>query len=352
MAEDEVLVAKYNRAGFLTLNRPGALNALSGEMLGAMWEALDEWRKDIDVYAVVLDSSSPKVFCAGGDIRFVHQHARKDQERACAFLRREYSYNWRLSNFSKPHVALMNGLTLGGGVGVSFYGTHRVAGADFCVGMPETIIGFVPDVGASWFLGHMPGAIGLYLALTGRTINRADAYYLGLVTHCIDQRHFADVKQALSEAEPIDDLLDGLHEDPGEVELKRLRSWIEAVFSASTLEEIFSRAEGLGEQTRGWSTKVLEELRRKSPTSLHLSMQLWKRGRNLNLRRALQQEYGVICNLLRGDDFYEGVRAQLVDRDKAPKWRPASIGEVSQADIDACFSAPSHQLDLPEPETV
>ncbi len=347
MGDKHLLVKKNNRAGLLTLNRPGALNALSYEMFGELASTLADWQEDPEIYGVVLESAADKVFCAGGDIREVHERGQQDPKLAGAFLRREYEYNWQLDLFTKPHISLINGLVLGGGVGISLYGTHRVAGPKFSLAMPETAIGFIPDIGASWFLGHLPYATGLYLALTGRSINRADAHQLGLVTHIIDEKHYPDIKQAIGEGQPVDSLLDELHNDPGKGELPRLAGWIEAVFSASTLEEIFERAKALGDKSDGWSLRVLEELRAKSPTSLHLALRLWKKGRTMSLRAALQMEYGVVCNLLRQQDFYEGIRALIIDKDKSPQWNPENIADVSKTRLAALFENNWGQLNLP-----
>lgn len=348
MGDDQVLVVKKGRAGLLTLNRPAALNALSSAMLDSMSVALADWARDPEIYAVVLDAADGRAFCAGGDLRELRTHGLEDLARARAFLRQEYSYNWQLEMFTKPHLALINGLVFGGGVGVSLYGTHRVAGENYAFAMPETAIGFFPDVGTSRLFGHMPGAIGLYLSLTGRRIGPADALYLGLVTHVIKSGHFPAIKQAMSEGEPIDQVLDGLHEAPEGGEMKRLRSWIEAVFSASTIGEIITRATALGDETRGWSLAVLEELQRHSPTSLHVAMELWKRGRDLSLRRALELEYLVAANVLEEQDFFEGIRAVLIDKDRAPRWQPATIGEVKKNDVDRLFANRHEPLGLPE----
>lgn len=348
MGDKHLLVKKNNRAGLLKLNRLGALNALSYEMFGRLSEALEQWQDDPEIYGVVLDSAPGKVFCAGGDIREVHERGQKDPKLAAAFLCREYEYNWQLDRFTKPHISLMNGLVLGGGVGISLYGTHRVAGQSFALAMPETAIGFIPDIGASWFLGHLPYSTGLYLALTGRSINRADAYKLGLVTHCIDDKFFPDIKRAISEGQPVDTLLDELHKAPGKGELPGLASWIEAVFSASTLDEIFVRAKALGDTSDGWSLRVLDELRTNSPTSLHLAHRLWKRGRKMNLEAALQMEYGVVCNLLRQEDFYEGIRAMILDKDKSPIWQPTAIADISATRLEALFENNWGELNLPK----
>lgn len=350
MGDKYVLVEKNHRAGCLTLNRPKSLNALSYEMFGQLSEALKIWQKDPEIYGVVLDAVASPAFCAGGDIREVFARGRKDPKLACDFLSREYRYNWQLDHFTKPHVSLINGMVLGGGVGISFYGTHRVAGERYSFAMPEISIGFIPDIGGSWFLGHLPGTVGLYLSLTGRSINRADAYALGLATHVIDEQHYPAIKQAMSEGEPIDAILDELHTDPGEGELRRLRSWIDAIFSASTLKEIFQRAKDLEGTTKGWSLFVLEELQQKSPTALHLAHRLWKKGKNLNLHRVLQLEYGVVSNLVRQDDFYEGIRAMVIDKDKTPHWQHNDIADLSKSDIEYLLENHWGELDLGEGE--
>ncbi len=346
MGDKHLLVKKNNRAGYFTLNRPNALNALSLQMFETLSRELGRWQKDPEIYGVVLDAVGDKVFCAGGDLKEVVALAQQSPERACAFLAREYQYNWQLEKFTKPHVALMNGVVLGGGVGISLYGTHRVAGEKFRLAMPETAIGFVPDVGGSWFLGHMPYSTGLYLALTGRSIGRADAYDLGLVTHCVDESHFATIRAGMSEGEPIDTVLDGLHEAPGKGELKPLHGWIEAVFSASSLAEIFERAQSIGKQTKGWSLDVLDELRQKSPTSLLLTHRLWKKGRHSTLRSALQREYRVVASLMREPDFFEGVRAMIMDKDKAPNWKPPHIEDLSKQEIEALMNDRGAKLEL------
>ncbi len=346
MGDRQIIIEKNNRLGRMVLNRPEALNALSYEMLEQMSEVLERWQNDPQIYGVILESADDSVFCAGGDVREVRERGRRDPAQACQYLKREYRYNWQLENFTKPHISLINGPVFGGGVGISVYGTHRVAGEGFALAMPETAIGFVPDVGASRFLGHLPYSTGLFLALTGRTIGRADALSLGLVTHTINSEHFPAIREAISAGEPVDSLLDGLQTDPGREELKSLSGWIEAVFSASTLEEIFERAQNLGEKTGGWSLDVLSELRRKSPTSLRLAHEMWKKGRFLSLRRALELEYCVVCNLMEGKDFYEGVRAKLIDKDNKPSWQPDEIKDFSGDEARKMMRNQNASLDL------
>ena len=348
MEPEALHIEKRNRLGLATLNRPKKLNALDADMLETLSAALQGWQSDPQIYGVVLEAEGQRAFCAGADVRQISLSGQEDLAAARAFFQKEYGYNWQLNNFTKPHIALMDGLVLGGGVGISLYGTHRVAGENYAFGMPETAIGLVPDVGASWFLGHLPNSVGLYLSLTGRMINRADAHKLGLVTHCIEARHFSQIKDAISEGEPVDVLLDGLHEDPGKGELASRHGWIEAIFSASSLEEILQRAKGLAEQSKGWSLEVHDELLQKSPTSLVLAHALWKKGRHSSLRRALFAEYNVVANLLAGKDFHEGVRAMLVDKDKKPVWQPATVAELSKAELEKLLEYAGTPLQLEE----
>ena len=340
---------KQGRLGLLELNRPDALHALSKEMIVFMSETLEKWRKDPEIYGVILEACGERAFCAGADVKAISLEGQKNPEQARQFFQAEYGYNWQLHKFTKPHIALINGLVLGGGVGISLYGTHRVAGENYRFGMPETAIGLVPDVGASWFLGHLPGSVGLYLALTGRMIGRADAFALGLVTHCIEAEHFSQIKPDISLGGPVDSLLDELHTDPGKGELVQHQGWIEAIFSASSIEEILSRAQGLADESEGWSQKVYDELMQKSPTSLVLTQALWKRGRRSSLRKALEREYEVVSHLLEGGDFYEGVRAMLIDKDKTPHWNPQSVAELSNALYEELSGHVGQGLQLPDP---
>jgi enoyl-CoA hydratase len=289
---------------------------------------LVRWEKERHIYAVVTEGEGDKAFCAGADVRALREAGLESPQAACDFFRLEYGYNWRLARFSKPHVALMDGIVMGGGAGVSLHGTHRVAGENFSLAMPETLIGIFPDVGATHFLSHLPNSVGLYLGMTGRSIGRDDAFRLWLVTHLVDSSHFPAIKAALAEGEPVDALLDDLHEAPGRGELASRHGWIEAMFSPVRLEEILRLGRKLEEDSEGWTGIVAEELERRSPTSLALTLALWKKGRSMNLRAALELEYIAACNLMHEKDFYEGVRALLVDRDKKPQWSPGSIAEL------------------------
>ncbi len=213
-SENEVVLSEHGRAAFVRLNRPKALNAVTLGMIRALESSYHRWAKAPHIYGVVMEAEG-KAFSAGGDIRTLHRWANESPEEADRYYAEEYQHDWTLERFRKPHVALIDGVMMGGGIGISLYGTHRVAGENLRFAMPETGIGFFPDIGGSWFLPRMPGMIGLYLGLTGNIIGRADAYYLGVATHCVPAEKFEAVKAAMADGEPIDQVLDALHEHPG-----------------------------------------------------------------------------------------------------------------------------------------
>ena len=231
-AAGDIMIGTDHAAALVTLNRPQALNALTTAMRAAMARAFPRWARDPEIYAVVVSSASERAFCAGGDLREMTEWGRNRQADAVRSLAEEYALNWQLECFIKPTVSLIDGVAMGSGVGISLYGTHRVAGERYRFAMPETGIGLFPDDGVSWAFARMPDAIGMYLALTGRAIGRADAYRLGLVTHCIPAGRFGEIRAGLAAADTVDPLLDDRHEDPGPGELEALRPAIARCFSA------------------------------------------------------------------------------------------------------------------------
>jgi enoyl-CoA hydratase len=235
-------------------------------------------------------------------------------------------------------LALINGITMGGGIGISLYGTHRIAGENMRFGMPETGIGFFPDIGSSWFLPRMPGMTGLYLGLTGRICGRADAYYVGAATHCIAAAHFETVKAAMIEAEPIDPIVDGLHRPPGKSELEDLREPIDRIFGPPSLDDILRGLEREAGQWQDWARETLETLQTRSPLSLKVTFEQLKRGKSYkNLKEALIVEYRLATRMMRQPDFLEGVRAAIIDKDRSPKWHPPSLSQVSAAFVESFF---------------
>jgi enoyl-CoA hydratase len=333
-----IAIAVEGSAGVVTLDRPRALNALTTAMRGEIAAAFKAWARDPQVYAALIVSATDRAFCAGGDVREMVDWGRNRPRDALRSLAEEYSLNWQLDCFSKPTISLMDGTVMGSGVGITLYGTHRVAGERYRFAMPETGIGLFPDDGAGWAFARMPGEIGMYLALTGRAVCRADAYRLGLVTHCIPAARFGEIRAALADADPVDPVLDERHEAPGAGELEALRPVIARCFAGDSVADIVARLEAERGAERAWAQGVLSDLARCSPTSLAVTHRHVRSARGADLARVLAENYRLASRFMQGHDFYEGVRAALVDRDHAPKWQPASIGEVTLSMVDAYFA--------------
>ena len=331
-------IVSQGRAGLVRLNRPEALNAITLEMIADIEPFYHRCAKDPHIYGMVMEAEG-KAFSAGGDVRAIRDWILQDKlDRADKFYAEEYQHNWSLQCFRKPHVALINGAVMGGGVGVSIFGTHRVAGENIAFAMPETGIGFFPDVGGGWFLPRMPGMTGMYLGLTGHVCARADAYYAGAVTHCIPAAQFEAVKAAMIEAEPIDPILDGLHEAPGESFLEKHREPIDRIFQAPTLDAVLKNLENEQGVWRDFAQKTLAALSKKSPLSLKVTFEQLRRGRNYrSLKEALIVEYRLATRMIRLPDFSEGIRAVIVDKDRSPKWQPPALSEVSEAFVQSLF---------------
>jgi enoyl-CoA hydratase/carnithine racemase len=335
---DEILIATDRAAARVSLNRQQALNALTTPMRAAMASAFPRWARDPEIYAVIIASANARAFCAGGDLREMTDWGRNRRPEAVKSLAEEYSLNWLLECFTKPTVSLIDGVVMGSGVGITLYGTHRVAGEGYRFAMPETGIGLFPDDGVSWAFARMPDAIGMYLALTGRSIGRADAYRLGLATHCISASRFGEICAGLADADVVDTLLDARHEDPGPGELEPHRPAIARCFAQDTVEGILAALEAERGPAQTWAQDTLKDLAVRSPTSLKIAHRHVRLARDLDLRDTLTGDFRLAWRCLEAHDLYEGVRAMLIDRDRAPKWQPARLKEVSDTMVDAYFS--------------
>ncbi len=332
----EVICREDDRASLVILNRPRALNALSLEMIREIETHFHEWAKNPHIYGVVQRAHDDGAFCAGGDVKAIYNTRVSDPDAGIRFYREEYQHNWTLQRFIKPTVSLINGVCMGGGLGISVHGTHRVAGEGCKLAMPETAIGLFPDVGGSYFLPRLPGRTGLYMGLTGAVIGQADGYRLGLATHCISANKFDEIEAAMREAEPIDAVLDTLHDEPGEGELTRLRPAIDRCFAPGSVEDIIARLEAETGATRDWAQETLANMRAHSPTSLKLTHRLYEEGaRARSLKASLKLEFRCAVRCMQGHDHHEGVRAKMVDKDNAPQWQPARLEDVADAAIDA-----------------
>jgi enoyl-CoA hydratase len=324
------------------LNRPQVLNALTLDMIRALDARLRAWAGDPSVRTVVVEGAGARGFCAGGDVRAMYDVRGTESDLPAVLYREEYSLNYRIHRLAKPYVALMDGITMGGGVGVSVHGSHRVATERTLFAMPETGIGLFPDVGGSYFLPRLPGQIGLYLALTGARLGAADCRYAGIATHCLPSARLDDLKAALATADPsgdahaaVDAVLAGLDEDPGEAPLARHRAAIDRCFAGRSVDEVIA---ALAAEGTDWAAAQRDILATKSPTSLKITFRQIRAGRRLDFAAAMTMEYRMVQRCMAGHDFYEGVRAVVIDKDQRPRWRPARLEAVSAADVDAYFA--------------
>lgn len=324
--------------GHITLNRPKALNSLTTEMCQVLRQQLQAWEKDAAVANVIIDGMGDRAFCAGGDIRALYQNGRENPEQAINFFRQEYRMNKTIFHYAKPYIAFLHGITMGGGVGVSLHGSHRVASEDLVLAMPETGIGFFPDVGGSYFLSRLKSKMGYYLGLTGERIGAADAKWLGLITHIIPKEKKSVAMEAIknqTDKDKISSILDQFCIEVSSARLINRQNQIEDCFSADSVEEIFLRLE---ENNTEWSLLTTKTLLSKSPTSLKVTFEQLKRGESLNFDDAMQMEFNIAHQFLKTPDFYEGVRAAVIDKDQNPQWNPAVIDEVPTNQVTSFFS--------------
>ncbi|MEU2422146.1 enoyl-CoA hydratase/isomerase family protein [Streptomyces sp. NPDC007851] len=335
-AEEHVLLRVEGRAAYITLNRPKAINALSHAMVSRVAEALTAWEHDPAVGTVVITGAGDRGLCAGGDIRAVHDDARDgDGSAAAAFWRDEYHLNARIARYPKPYVAVMDGIVMGGGVGISAHGDVRIVTERSRIAMPETGIGFVPDVGGTFLLGRAPGELGTHLALTGARIGAADAVLCRLADHYLPSGSVPAFLDDLADL-PVPEALARRAGPAPDGELAGHRAWIDACYAAGTVEEIVRRLSAHGDAA---AKETAEILLGRSPTALKVTLEAVRRARRLgSLEQVLDQEYRVSCAALADHDLVEGIRAQVVDKDRAPRWSPATLAEVTGADVDRHFT--------------
>ncbi|MER7731764.1 enoyl-CoA hydratase/isomerase family protein [Streptomyces erythrochromogenes] len=333
--DDTVVLHVAGRTGVVTLNRPRALNALTHPMVLRIAGALEAWADDPAVGQVLVRGAGERGLCAGGDIRAIHDDARAGNTASADFWRDEYRLNARIARYPKPYVALMDGIVMGGGVGLSSHGSVRIVTERSRVAMPETGIGFVPDVGGTWLLGRAPGRLGTHLALTGAAVGAADALLCGLADHFVPAARLPELTADLATA-PADEVLPRYAATPGPGVLDGGRSWIDHCYAADTVEEIVDRLLGQGDPA---AKEAAETILAKSPTALKATLAAVRRAAALDtLEEALAQEYRVSCNALTSPDLVEGIRAQVVDKDRNPRWSPPTLAAVTEADVERFFA--------------
>ncbi|MET4620680.1 enoyl-CoA hydratase [Arthrobacter sp. 2762] len=338
MPTDQVLFERRGQLGVILLNRPRNINALTPQMVEAMLAKLGEWAEDDAVTTVLVRGAGERGLCAGGDIVAIYQDMVDDGGRATAqFWAREYRLNSLISRYPKPCMAFMDGLVLGGGVGVSAHGSHRIITEPTRMGMPETTIGFVPDVGGTFLLAAAPGESGTHAALTGAHLDGADALHLGLADHFVRSDSLDALATALEE-EAADEAIAKFVVEPQTSSLAADRTWIDQAYAADDVEEIVRR---LRSTPVPEAAQAADSIEAKSPTALKVTLEALRlaRARDLTLEEALDMEYRIGLRLLAGHDFREGIRAQVIDKDRSPRWNPATAAEVTTSMVADCFAS-------------
>lgn len=334
---DEVLFETRGSLGLITLNRPQALNALNRPMCLAIHAQLGAWRDDAAVKAVAIRGTGDRAFCAGGDVVGLYNAGKSGSADWEGFFRDEYRMNHAIATYPKPYVALIDGITMGGGVGLSIHAPYRVATERTLFAMPETGIGLIPDVGGTHALPRLPGELGAYLGLTGARLKAADCLYAGIATHHSPSEQIDSLIEALARGGDVETVLGDFDCDTEEPPLETLRAVIDLHFAHDSVEAIVASLAGGDE----WAQAQQATLAKMSPTSCKLTLRALREGASLDIAGALRNEYRIVCAIKSGHDFFEGIRAQLIDKDRNPKWRPATLAKVDAAEVDRYFARPS-----------
>lgn len=343
MSEDkEILFDVQGAIGHVTLNRPKALNALTHEMCLLLDAKLKEWETDDSVKAVLVEGAGEKAFCAGGDIVKLYEEGRKGADYPYHFYRDEYLLNARIKHFPKPYISFIDGIVMGGGVGVSVHGSHRIATERTLFAMPESGIGLFPDVGGSYFLPRCPGETGMYIGLTGARLTADDAVFIGIANSYVHSEKQEKLKEALISASysedvygDIDDIIFKFSDHPGDAPIVERLNQIGRHFGQNSVEAIIDSLQKDGDD---WCLKTADMLLTKSPTSMKISYKEMRRGYHLTFDDCMRMEYRMVSRVVQGVDFYEGTRAAVIHKDRKPAWNPSTLAEVSKADVDAYFA--------------
>jgi enoyl-CoA hydratase len=334
---DDVLLFTEGKAGCIRLNRPKAIHALNTGMCAAMLDTLTAWHDDPAVEIVLIDHAEGRGFCAGGDIRMIAESGAGDGSQARDFFRTEYRLNHALFAYEKPIVAFMDGITMGGGVGISQPARYRVATENTKFAMPETGIGLFPDVGGGWYLSRLPGRMGEYLALTGHRLGGVECLGLGLASHYLPANELDHAKtEIVKDPSNVEAVLSGLIVPSIDMPIMAHAIDIDRLFAADTVEGILAALEA---DPGEWAAAQRATLRTKSPQSMKVSLRLVREGRTrASFADEMRQEFAIGARVAQSHDFIEGVRALIVDKDNAPRWNPATLESVSDAMIDQIFA--------------
>jgi enoyl-CoA hydratase len=333
--EEEVLFDDAGILGRIVLNRPRAMNALTFGMVAAIAARLGEWEHDARVQTIAIVGAGDRGLCAGGDIVSLYRAIQNDKEAAGRFWLDEYALNLAIASYPKPYVAIMDGVVLGGGVGISAHGSVRVVTERTKIGMPEVGIGFVPDVGGTYLLSRAPGELGTHAALTGGSFSGADAIELGLADHFVESERLGEFMDALTSMSAADAVLRFASDAPPSA-LAQDRSWIDECYSSNDAVDILSRLSGSPNED---ARAAAEVIRTKSPTAVAVTLESLRRARTTaTLSQVLDTEFRVGMHFVAGTEMAEGIRAQVIDKDRTPRWLPATLAQVTRADVDEYFT--------------
>jgi len=338
----EELSGTKGNLGIITLNRPHALNALTHEMILLLEQKLSEWEKTNHIKAVVIRSAPGRAFCAGGDLRLAYEKYQAKDPLYLHFFRDEYRLNQHIHHYTKPYIAFCDGITMGGGVGISIHGSHRIGTEHLVLAMPETGIGFFPDVGGSYFLSRLPQDLGVYLGLTGIKVGSDDCLSMQLIHYTIPQNKLSLVLEQLAYTafgdnpyDSVSQILTVLHQPVNSSSPRMMhRDLIQQHFTKSTIEAIM---ESLKNASHPWCQETAALLEKKSPTSLKVTLRALQEGAKRNFDQCMTMEYMLAQHFIQAHDFYEGIRALLIDKDQAPEWHPQTLSEVSQELVFSYF---------------
>ena len=337
----EEISGRDGNIGLITLNRPKVLNALNHNMFNEMNYHLTEWEAAAQIKAVVIRAAEGRAFCAGGDIRSAYEKKLSNDPTLPYFFRDEYLLNVRIANYPKPYIAILDGITMGGGAGISINGSHRISTEHLSFAMPETGIGFYPDVGGSYFLSRLPFKIGFYLGLVGARITQGDCLALGLATHSVARDKLSDILYALADTSmsdnadlEVNEVIEKFSISAPSSELLEHKIAIETCFSKNSIEEIFHALEHYDD---AWCQEILAILKTKSPTSLKVTLRALQAGAEVGFNDSMRTEYRLTTRFLGGKDFFEGIRAAIMDKDGAPRWQPATLQDVTVSDVEKYF---------------
>ncbi len=341
-SEPEILFWRRGCVGHIKFNRPKLLNALNYEMVVQIQEQLNKWKNDPKVGAIIIQGEGERAFCAGGDIRRLAEARKKEGIGYCHdFFSSEFTLNRTVSSYPKPYIAILDGITMGGGVGLSVHGHYRISTERTLFAMPETGIGYFPDVGASYFLPRCPGAIGMYLGLTGARLKPGDSLRAGIATHYIEARLIKDIIENIEDLPLTSDIGNKvdllLSEYNTKLEDETLTSNLEAInncFSKTSVEDILNCLGEIGDE---WSRQTLLNIRQKSPTSLKVTFRQLKEGKDMSFDDCMVMELRLALRFMEGKDFYEGVRAVIIEKDNQPQWAPSHVEDVPDVEVDRYF---------------